>query len=133
MMSEDRPTPSRPHPVEWGMATICAAMVVGIIAFLVHQAMIRSEDGPEITITATTTRPAGPGFVVEFVAENTGDSTAANVEIEGILTGPDGVAEEAGVTLNFLPSGSSRRGGLVFDANPADHDLQLAARGYTDP
>jgi uncharacterized protein (TIGR02588 family) len=70
---------------------------------------------------------------VQFRALNEGGATAAQLMIEGELSGPDGPIETSEATLDYLPPRSGRQGGLFFARDPRGLDLQLRARGYAKP
>ena len=41
--------------------------------------------------------------------------------------------EKSEATLDYLPPHGERQGGLIFQADPAGHELRLEAEGYVDP
>jgi uncharacterized protein (TIGR02588 family) len=72
-------------------------------------------------------------FVVEIVARNTGDETAADLLVEGSLRNWTETVETSEATFDYVPSGASRRGALYFTQDPRDFDLQLQPKGYREP
>jgi uncharacterized protein (TIGR02588 family) len=72
-------------------------------------------------------------FVVEVVARNSGDTTAAELLVEGALKSWTETVETSEVTFDYVPSRSSRTGALYFTEDPRRYDLQLRAVGYRDP
>src|SRR5690606_38259588 len=73
---------------------------------------------------------AGPSYVVEITAHNRARSAVAAVEIEGALTSAGGAAETGRVTFDYIPGGSSVRGGLHFSTDPRVGDLSLRSVGH---
>ena len=73
------------------------------------------------------------GYLVQFRASNQGGSAAAELTIEGQLTGPDGDTEASEAVLDYLPPRSDREGGLVFSRDPRVGQLSLRAKGYAKP
>lgn len=128
--------PPSPHPeghataspVEWGAAALSAALVLAVAGLLLYEALGEAPTPPDVHVTAAEVHPAGPGYLVEFEAENRGTTTAAAVEIEGALGD-----ETASATLDYLPAEGTRRGGLYFSSDPRGGPLELRAVGYKRP
>ena len=53
--------------------------------------------------------------------------------VEGELAGPDGPIETSEATMDYLPPGSEREGGLFFSRDPRRYEVRLRAKGYVDP
>lgn len=126
---EVRETP----PLEWTAAAIGTAVVLLAVGYLLYEAVTIPSGPPAIHVRVESIAVTPTGYVVEFVAENVGNSTGANVVIEGDLVGETGIVESGRTTLNFVPSRSRRRGGLFFTRDPRRHRLLLSARGYEAP
>lgn len=62
-----------------------------------------------------------------------GTGAADDLTIEGQLNRGGSTVETSEILLDYLPSSSSRRGGLYFRNDPADYELVLRASGYRDP
>ena len=73
------------------------------------------------------------GYLVQFRALNQGGSAAAELTIEGELTGAEGELELSEVVLDYLPPRSGREGGLVFAQDPRAGRLTLRAKSYAKP
>lgn len=43
------------------------------------------------------------------------------------------VVEEGEATVDYVPSSSERRGGLVFTRDPRRHELTLRVKGWAEP
>jgi uncharacterized protein (TIGR02588 family) len=124
----------RPVPAtEWVVAAIGAALVAGTIGYLVFLALSRDEAPPDVQVVAGSVHALQHGYVVEFRAINAGAKAAAELLVEGELTGPDGPIETAEATIDYLPPRSEREGGLIFSRDPRKYELHLRARGYVDP
>jgi uncharacterized protein (TIGR02588 family) len=124
----------RPIPLlEWVVAAVGALLVAGAVAYLAGQAIWRDETPPDVRLTVERVVPLQEGYVVEFRATNRGAQTAAQLVVEGVLAGPDGRAETAEATFDYLPPTSYRQGGLFFTEDPRRGELRLRARGYASP
>ena len=120
-------------PLEWVIAGVSALLVLGTIAFLLHDALSGPSTPPQVTVHADTVLRAGPGWLVEFRATNGGQTTAAGLTVEGTLEADTGTVERSEVTIDYVPAQGSRRGGLYFTRDPGRHRLQLRATGYDRP
>lgn len=118
---------------EWIVATASAALVLGVLGFLIYDGMRSPRTPPDITIEIDSIQTAGPGYLVLFRARNTGRSTAADVVVEGELEAESGQGEISETILDYLPPGAVEHGGLYFEGDPRRGRLQLRAHGYRDP
>lgn len=95
---------------------------------------IKDEGRPAlVTVTADEVHEHEGGFVLEVVASNSGDETAADLLVEGSLKQGDQVVETSEATFDYVPSRSQRRGGLTFENDPRLFELKLQAKGYVEP
>jgi len=120
-------------PAEWAAAAAGCAVLLGTIAFLVHGALAGPPTPPDLLVAADSVTHVSSGWLVHFRAENRGESAAAAVEVEGEAVRPAG-AETSRAVLDYVPGGSTRRGGLFFTSDPRPlGDLRLRAVGYQAP
>jgi uncharacterized protein (TIGR02588 family) len=120
-------------PWEWVAALIGAALIVGIVGFLVVEALREGATPPRIEIEVVDISRSEAGHLVQIQVLNRGEATAAQLVVEGQLRRGDETVETATITLTFAPAGSSRSAGLIFENDPAEHDLKLRAQGYEAP
>ena len=119
--------------LEWIAAGLGLALLLVVFSVTVRSILLQDNaEPPIITVEAKRISPAGRRFLVEFVAINTGGSTAAAVEIQGDLMTPDG-RETATVTLDYVAGGGRAPGGLFFNADPRKGSLKLWAGGFQEP
>jgi uncharacterized protein (TIGR02588 family) len=64
---------------------------------------------------------------------NLSPSTAAVVEVEGVLSRDGREVATSSMTLDYVPGHSERQGGLFFAQDPGAYDLELRALGYAEP
>ena len=119
---------------EWVAAGVSLLIVLGVLGFLLYDAVRASSSPPRIVVVVDSIAPAGPGgYLVSFTATNYGAQTASGVPVRGELRSDTGVVESAEVTVSYVPSQSSRSGGLIFQHDPRRHALQVRPRGYDRP
>lgn len=118
---------------EWVVAGVSALLVVAVIATLLYQQVGTPDTPPQVAVAPERIVDVEGGYLVEFVARNQGNATAADVEIEGRLESGDGRVETSTVTLDFVPANAIRRGGLYFEGDPRAGRLSLDANGYREP
>ncbi|WP_020186021.1 TIGR02588 family protein [Methylopila sp. 73B] len=119
--------------LEWGVAGLGAALVVGVLGVLTHEALTY-EDGPPAIIATVDDVSRGPGgYVVRFTAKNEGASTAAEILMLAELKQGDDVLESAEVTLDYVARKSSKQAGVVFARDPAGAELTIRATSYRKP
>lgn len=115
------------------MAAASALLVLATLGFLVYEALAVSPTPPDLRVTVAAVQPAGDSYLVEFEATNGGGRTAARVEVEGTMRRGGVTVETASATLDYVPEGGTRRGGLYFTQDPRGQTLELRALGYARP
>ena len=133
--SKDEETPESPakRRLEAIAASIGAILAVVTLGIIVWDG-IRDEGRPAlVTLTAGPITQHEAGYVVEVIARNSGDATAAALLVEGSLRRGDQVIETSETTFDYVPSRSQREGGLTFAADPRGYTLTLQAKGYIEP
>jgi uncharacterized protein (TIGR02588 family) len=121
---------------EWLVAGAGGILLLGTIGDLVYQGTIPAAGPPAVSLSVVRIEPLPQhGFVAIVRATNRGGQTAAGLKIEGELRRPGAPAETREFTLDYLPAGSSREGGLFFAQDPRspDADLVLRPSGYNKP
>lgn len=127
--------PRAPHtsPTEWLVAAASAALVAGVVGFLIYDGVRSPSTPPDVTIEIDSIQAAGPGHLVLFRVRNTGRTTAAEVVVEGALEGDTGRVEVSETTIDYVPAGGLQRAGLYFSHDPRRLRLRLRAQGYREP
>lgn len=118
---------------EWVVSALSAALVLGAIGFMLHEALTRPSTPPEIVIEDTTITENAAGYVVEFRARNRGSTTAQSLTVEGELKSDTGTVEKAEVTIDYVPPHAGRRAGFFFSHDPREHTLEISPKGYDRP
>lgn len=117
---------ARPPVLEWIMGGLGLLIVLGVLGVILSEAFGPSEPAA-IEARLVEARPSATGWLAEIEVENTGDETAAQVEIEGRLG-----TETASAVLDYVPAGGRERLALGFDADPRA-GLTLHTKGFTEP
>jgi uncharacterized protein (TIGR02588 family) len=121
---------------EWAAAGVGAAILAGVLGFLVYEGVSKPGGAKPAIVVAgdTPVRLETGAFLVPIRVANEGHTTGANVTVRGELRDPDGVVvEESTATFDFIAQHSEETGGLYFSVDPATLGLALRVEGYTDP
>lgn len=118
---------------EWVIAALSALLTIGVIGFLLYEALFVSTGPPLIVVRVDSIFRASHGWVVEFEAQNQGHEATASLVIEGSLLEDTTALEVAEATIDYLPALSTRGGGLYFDRDPRRHEVRLRVVGYARP
>jgi uncharacterized protein (TIGR02588 family) len=118
-------------PLEWAIAALGLVLVVVCVGFLVHRGWTHQARPPDIAVTAVSTERSSAGYLLRFRAVNRGDA-AAEVEIRAELGAGD-EREVGEATIDLMPAGAVREGGMFFRSDPRRGRLELRAVSYQDP
>src|SRR5688572_19307896 len=100
---------------EWAAAFVGLALVSASIVCLTYQGLTRGSSPPDVSVQAEAIVQLRDGYVVKIRAVNRGDTTAADVKVEGRLESASGVAEASEMSFQYLPPNSERKGGMFFE------------------
>jgi uncharacterized protein (TIGR02588 family) len=118
--------------LEWVAAGVGLLLATTAVGFTLWDALFGVDGPPAIEVRLIRVTPTGHGYVAEFDAINHGGEPAAQVQIEGIVSGA-GEPDTADVTIDYIPEQSRASGGLIFERDPRAGSLKLRAKGYADP
>ena len=118
---------------EWIAASIGLVLMLGALWVLLSHGLSGNDGPPDVTLRVVAVQRTTGGWLVRFEARNGGDETASELGVRGELVAGDSAVETAETTLDYLPGGSTRTGGLFFARDPASARLRLTATGYRDP
>ncbi len=110
------------------VALLGAVLLFGSLAVVVHSAL-GPETPPTFEVAETARRTAGDRVVLDVTVKNTGDQTAAAVEIRA--TAANG--ETGSVTLDFVPGRSRKTASVSLSREVGSSPVELAATGWTRP
>lgn len=121
------------HPVEWVLGAISALAILGLLGFLLYQALFVSSDPPRFAYEIGRTARVGDAFRVPVTVTNQGSETAEAVRMSGVLERNGATVETAEIEFDYIPRNSTRRGAFFFNSDPGTAQLRVRALGYSDP
>lgn len=111
-----------------------ALLLAGTLGVVAVQAVTHdAEAPPELSVDAQPPLRQGGRYLVRFALSNASNTTAAGVEVEGRLTRDGQTVEASRVVFDYVPRGSTVRGGLWFGQDPGAYALTVQATAYRDP
>ncbi len=119
--------------LEWIIAAIGLVLVVGTIGFMMYKGLTSKNTPPNFTAKVERIDTINAGFIVIFNLTNTGEQTASGVNVEGELKSGGESVETSSTTFDYAPSKSEVKGGLFFKNDPKQFQLEIRAKGYTEP
>jgi uncharacterized protein (TIGR02588 family) len=128
-----KPRAPNTSTAEWIVAALSAALVLGVVGFLIYDGVRAPSTPPDVTIEIDSVQQAGPGYLVLFRAVNRGRSSAAEVMVEGELEADTGRVEASETTIDYVPAGGQQRAGIFFTRDHRRLRLKLRAHGYREP
>ena len=133
--SPGRGRPGHPHTpfVEWAAAVVGGVLVLSLLGYTTWEAVTREKRPPLIEIRADSVLSTESGYLVMFTARNEGGETAAALQVQGALKLDSATVEESEATIDYVPLGGERHGGLFFTRDPREHSLELRASGFEMP
>lgn len=124
----------RVTPLEFAASAAGLVLTLAMLAFIGWEALTRpGEVMPAVTVEPREVSEAGGVWVLRFEAVNHTPATAANVEITGTLSRDGREITSSSAMLDYVPGGSSVRGGLFFRTDPRGYEIELRAGGYAEP
>ncbi|WP_426229001.1 TIGR02588 family protein [Pararhizobium sp. DWP3-4] len=122
------------HWIEWLTGGICTLLVAAMIGWISYHAVVSSGGVPQLSVQVLRQQPAPDGgYEVSFIIENKGSRTAASVPVKGDVTDGNTLIETQEITFDYVPAQSAATGTLLFRTDPAAHEFNIRASGYTDP
>jgi uncharacterized protein (TIGR02588 family) len=120
--------------LEWAVAALGAVLTLGTLGVIAADIPGSGDDpAPRLSVAAGPAQPDGQGgYLLRFTVTNAAPATAAQVTIEGTIGEAGRVLETSRVVLDYVPRGSSARGGLWFRQDPAGR-VALRATGFAEP
>lgn len=119
------------NALEWTVFGMSAALIAAAVITLLHAHVTNAQRPPLLVVHLGEPVAQGNGFAVPLDVWNEGDTTAAAVQVEVILTRQEG-EERSEVELAFVPRGSRRRAWVTFARFPAGA-LSARVLGYEEP
>lgn len=115
------------------MAALGALLVFSAVGVMLFQALTQPNTPPRLEVTVDSIVDTGSGYLAQVRVRNRGQSTAAQLLIEGQLNSDTGSVETAQATISYVPAQSIRRAGLLFSRDPREFRLEVAPKGFDLP
>lgn len=114
---------------EWIVGGIACVAIVGLIGFLVFQALTGDARPPRLSVTVEAVERGESGAVVRVAVVNHGDRAAAGVTVHAA----DGGAERS-IEFDYVAGHAVRHGAFVFpEGNVVTERLSVGIGGYVEP
>lgn len=115
-----------PPLLEWAAAGLGLLVVLAALGVLTWHAFSGAGAPPDLEISAAGSGRSGDAWRLQVEVRNTGERTAAQVEIEGELAG-----ETASAVIPYVPGHGRREAALVFSERP--DEARLRVTGWVEP
>lgn len=123
----------KPHWIEWLTGAVSSLLILAIIAWIGYEAVNGTDTPADLRVDLVSTEKTDAGWRVQFDLSNSGETTAAAVEVRGTVADRGRLIEEAAVTFDYVAAHSLARGALIFTQDPNSHDFTIRAVGFTEP
>jgi uncharacterized protein (TIGR02588 family) len=115
------------------LAAVGILFVLGSFAMLLRESFIGGRPVADISIRVDEILPSAHGYLVSLKIENSGNATAAALNVEGVLMRGGTNVETSLVTIDYVAAGSERDAALFFSNDPRQGELTVRAKGYIEP
>jgi len=123
--SHDRPV------IEWIFGAFSAAMVAGLMLFLLYHAIATEESREKLAVTVERIQPSGDGLAVQVRLVNGGDRAIAAVSVQA--SAEDQSFEPRAISFDYVAANSVRRGVFMLPSSANSAALNLEVGGYVIP
>ena len=119
--------------LEWLVLGISAAVLIGLVGFLVIDGITDSgrPPAPLVVLDTDAAYEVSGGWVVPATVMNEGDEAAEALALRATAT-VAGTEEESEITVDFLPSGTDVNVTFGFSAQP-DGEITVQTVGFRLP
>lgn len=124
--------PSRPDWIERLATIVSAALVLGVIAVLVWDA-VHPDRPPALDVSTRTPKAVGRHWHVPIVVRNSGDVAVQEVDVRVSLQRPDTTVRDIDIRIDWLPGRSQREIDAVFAVDPAKGKLTAEVQSFDQP
>ncbi len=123
----------KPHWIEWLTGAVSSLLILAIIGWISYEAVNSTDTPAELRVDIVAIEKTSAGWRVLFDLSNSGETTAASVEVRGTVADRGRLIEEAAVTFDYVAARSLAHGALIFSQDPNNHDFNIRAVGFTEP
>ncbi|HJU42897.1 MAG TPA: hypothetical protein VJ691_08780 [Vicinamibacterales bacterium] len=132
-MAKKKNSGAHPSTQTYWLAAVGLVFVLGAFAMLLRESFTGGQRVADIRIRVDEILPSADGYLVSVKIENSGDATAAALNVEGVLMRGGTQVESSLVTVDYVAAGSERDAALLFSNDPRQGELTVRAKGYIEP
>jgi uncharacterized protein (TIGR02588 family) len=123
----------RSNWLEWLALTISVVALVGVVGFLVVDAIVDEgrPPSPAVELRVADAYDAPAGWLLPATVRNDGDMAAEKVAVRAVAE-VGGTSEESELTIDYLPSGSNVQVTFGFSAEP-EGEVRVQVVGFRLP
>lgn len=118
---------------EWAAAALGLLLILSLVGYTAWEGFSADRGLPRLSVSAEPAVRVGTSYVVPVVVRNGSHSTAAGVDVRGVLRRPGEAPEERRASFPYVPGRGEARGGLVFQGDPAGTAVEVSIEGWADP
>ncbi|MGY1844570.1 hypothetical protein [Modestobacter sp. SYSU DS0875] len=118
---------------EYALGACGALVVLLVLGFLVHQAVVVRDSGPRLSVATSAVEQVDGGWAVPFEVLNDGGTTAEQVQVTGVLSRDGQDVQQATATIDYVAPHSRQSGALLFSVDPGSGTLEVRPAAYTTP
>ena len=124
---------ARPSRQTYWLAALGTVFVLGSFAMLLRESFSDDPPVPQIAVRVDEILESAQGYLVSLKIDNSGEGTAAQLVIEGVLMRAGTKLETSLVHVDYVAAGSSRDAALLFSNDPRQGQLVVRPKGYIEP
>lgn len=116
--------------VEWICAALSSILVLGLVAFLGHDAIFGGTRPADIVVSIDEVERLDSGTMVMVTVANRGDKAAASVTVNASLA--ETTAPDKQIEFDYIAAHAVRRGAFLFPHAVKPEALDIQVGGYTE-
>lgn len=124
---------SPPPLSEWIVAALGLVLLCASLGYLGWHALRGGSEVPSPAVRVIGIENQAGRYVVRLRVTNQSPATAAALRIEGVLRQGGQEVERSDTEFQYLPGRSSVQGGLFFQRDPRQFQLEVVAKGFEEP
>jgi uncharacterized protein (TIGR02588 family) len=115
------------------LAAVGMLFVLASFTMLLRESLTGNRRVADISVHIEEILPSAQGYLVSLRIGNSGNGTAAALNVEGVLRRGGTHVETSLVTVDYVAAGSERDATLIFSNDPRQGELTVRAKGYFEP
>ena len=120
------------NTLEWTVFGVSLALIVAVVAVLLHQQFTGEGRPPSFVVTAGNAVETAGGYALPVDVRNEGDTSAEDVRLQATFESAAGT-ETGEALLPYVPYRSHRRAWITFSRDPRAGRVTVRVLGYREP